>query len=95
MSIKVDTGELLEAAARIREIGRRVTSYGDRMDGRVTRVAHGVDDDIAASLRQAWAEVDGAIGRLAEGFQTYGEALADVADRYAELESLIAVRGRR
>lgn len=95
MSIEVRTDEMLAAAARLRSLGRRVSSYGHLLDGRVGHAAGELDDDVASSLRSAWAEVARAIDVLAVGFERYGGALADVAASYDELERRVTIRGRR
>ncbi len=92
MVVEVQTDELIAAAEQLRRIGGRVTSYGHQLDARVSSVAGELEGDAGASLTAAWAEVAGAIENLALGFERYGGALAQVADRYRELERDIAVR---
>lgn len=92
MSIEVRTDELIVAADRLRHVGRRVSTYGARMDGRVARAAAGVDDEVATALTGAWREVGRALDALAQGFETYASALDDVAARYTDVEAGL-VRG--
>lgn len=95
MAIEVRTEELVEAADRLRRIGDRVAAYGADMDHRVARGARGLDDEVASGVREAWREVGRAIDALASGFETYGVAIAQVAERYADLDHDLVRTGRR
>jgi hypothetical protein len=95
MVIEVQTEDLVSAAEQLRRIGRRVISYGDQLSGRMRQTADELDSEVSASLRAAWSEVAGAIDNLAEGFERYGGALVQVADRYRELESDLTVHRSR
>lgn len=95
MAIEVRTAELLVAAERLRLIGQRVASYSHRMDGRVAHAAGALDDEVAGSLSTAWHEVGRALETLARGFDIYGTAVADVAQRYAEAERDLTIRRPR
>lgn len=92
MVIEVHTEELVAAADQLRRISGRVTSYGDQLDARVRSVAGELEGETAASLTAAWAEVAGAIENLALGFERYGGALAQVAERYRDVERSAVAR---
>jgi hypothetical protein len=95
MVIEVRTEELMAAAEQLRRIGGRVTSYGGQLDARVRRVAGELDEGVSSSLATAWSEVAGAMEDLAVGFERYGGALAEVAERYRGLESDVLPRRAR
>jgi uncharacterized protein YukE len=95
MTLEVHTDDLEAAGAALRRLGERVAAYGDRLDGRMTTVARGLDDELAGSLQSAWHDVAHAIDELAAGFRTYGQALDLVATRYADVESELTARAQR
>lgn len=95
MTLEVHTDDLVEAGAALRRLGAGVSSYGHQLDHRVIAVAGGVDDEVGAALARAWDDVGRALDDLADGFATYGRALAEVARRYAEVDEQLTIRGPR
>jgi hypothetical protein len=95
VTLEVHTDDLVEAGAALRRLGAGVSSYGHQLDHRVTVVVSGVDSDVGAALARAWDDVGRALDDLADGFLTYGRALAEVASRYAEVDEQLTRRGPR
>jgi hypothetical protein len=93
--LEVSTDDLVAAGAALRLLGHRVSSYGHQLDHRVIVVATGVEDEVGASLTRAWDDVSRALDDLADGFETYGGALREVAERYAEVDSALAASAPR
>jgi hypothetical protein len=87
MPLEVHTDDLVRAGAALRDLGDRVSSYGERLDRRVARVAHEVDGDVGDSLTRASHDLARALANLADGFHIYGGALAEVATHYAAVDS--------
>ena len=92
MTLEVHTDDLAAAAAALRRLGSGVSSYGHQLDHRVAAVAIGVEDEVGASLTRAWDDLARALDDLANGFETYGRALDEMATRYLEVESELTVR---
>jgi uncharacterized protein YukE len=95
VTLEVHTDDLVAAGAALRLLGSRVASYGHQLDHRVAAVASGVDGDVSGSLTRAWDDVGRALDDLADGFETYGRALDQVASRYAEVEDELTARAPR
>jgi hypothetical protein len=95
VTLEVHTDDLVEAGAALRRLGAGVSSYGHQLDHRVTVVVSGADSDVGAALARAWEDVGRALDDLADGLQTYGRALAEVAARYAEVDQQLTLRGPR
>jgi hypothetical protein len=87
VTLEVHTDDLVAAGAALRRLGSSVSSYGHQLDHRVVVVALGVDGEVGSSLTRAWDDVARALDDLADGFETYGRALDQVAGRYLEVES--------
>jgi|tagenome__1003787_1003787.scaffolds.fasta_scaffold20867557_3 uncharacterized protein YukE len=92
MVIEVHTDELLAAADQLRRVGRRVTSYGHQLGARVQHAGAELDADVSTSLTAAWSELSLALENLALGFERYGGALAQVAERYREADRGATIR---
>jgi hypothetical protein len=86
VTLEVHTDDLVAAGAALRRLGSSVSSYGHQLDHRVVAVALGVDGEVGSSLTRAWDDVARALDDLADGFETYGRALDQVAVRYLEVE---------
>ena len=95
MTLEVHTDDLVDAGAALRRLGDSVSSYGHQLDHRVVAVAAGVEGDVGATLTRAWDDVARALDDLADGFETYGQALHDVALRYLEVESELTTHAPR
>ncbi len=92
MTLEVHTDELVAAGAALRRLGSSVSSYGHQLDHRVAVVAVGIDGEVGSSLTRAWEDVARALDDLADGFQTYGRALDEVAVRYLEVDRGLTVQ---
>lgn len=92
MTLEVNTDDLVAAGAALRRLGSSVSSYGHQLDHRVAVVALGIDGEVGSSLTRAWDDVARALDDLADGFETYGRALDEVAVRYVEVDSGLTIR---
>jgi hypothetical protein len=95
VTLEVHTDDLVAAGAALRRLGVSVSSYGHQLDHRVSVVALGVDGEVGSSLTRAWDDVARALDDLADGFETYGRALDEVALRYHEVDSELTIRAKR
>lgn len=84
------TDDLVAAGAALRRIGDGLSSCSRQLDHRVAVVATGVEGEVGPSLTRAWDDVSRALDDLAAGFQTYGQALDEIAARYAEVDAELA-----
>jgi uncharacterized protein YukE len=95
VTLEVHADDLVAAGAALRRLGGSVSSLGHRLDHRVAAAASGVDGEVGDSLTSAWRDLVHALDDLADGFDTYGQALDEVAGRYAEVDSELATRAPR
>ena len=67
MPLEVHTDDLVRAGAALRDLGDRVSSYGERLDRRVATVAREVDGDVGDALMRAAANAGAPTPRQEKG----------------------------
>jgi hypothetical protein len=95
VTLEVHTDDLVAAGAALRRLGDRVSSYGHQLDHRVAAVALSVEGEVGATLTRTWGDVARALDEIADGFETYGRAMDEVAVLYLEVETELAARAPR